>query len=259
MDDDERQTLDTALLQYQRTQTDIRGHDICNFLLLNSNVEELSEYSKTQTLRSRMQELSQYMSTERHHLGHDILMPSREVSPDLYDEEVDKLRKELHLDNALDMAFSPKKSSATATSQYAFHKNGKTRAKDLDIDLTPLREMENKDCSDDDEMPSGLPSKPLPLQQRISVAKFRAIMIQSQKSYDHEAIIDEIKDESGKYIPLSRIKNYTKKMQTMRGVSPADILDEWSLCRECQTRWAQRRWAEMWKYLVYGRLRPTDF
>merc|ERR1712087_23278 len=59
--------------------------------------------------------------------------------------------------------------------------------------------------------------------RRISVAKFRAIMRGSKKAYQVENIIEDIKDDSGQFIPLSNIASYSKNLKTMRMRSAKDV------------------------------------
>ena len=77
MDEEERDILNNGLLNYQRHNTDVRGSDLVDFLLINSNIEELPEESR----QNRVRELSEYVSAKLgNHFGLDILIPSNAPS-----------------------------------------------------------------------------------------------------------------------------------------------------------------------------------
>ena len=226
MDEEERDILNNGLLNYQRRRSDVQGNDLVSFLLVNSKFEELPEESR----QSRVRELSQYISSDQgNHFDHDILLPSnapsRQLSARTNDgfhfahmevESMEFMNETLDgLDlKALDHKLDVKKAIKLSALEEGDMKDGSE---------SPSAEVvhSGSDVDTDSECkgPPGLLS-------RISVAKFRAIMSNSQKSYQVEEIIEDIQDDTGKFIHLSEIGNYNKQVSTLHSVSLPESLVE---------------------------------
>lgn len=228
VDEEERNILNDGLLNYQRKKSDVRGGDLVDFLLINSNIEELPEESR----QSRVRELSEYVSANLgNHFGHDILMPSNAPSrlqsarehdhynfPFLDNDGVEIESMEFMGDSldALDLnAVSVGKAAALSG---PLDQGDMKDVSESESDSELLSDSDFESASEPRNAPSSRP--------RISVGKFRAIMSKSRKSYQVESIIDDIKDDSGRFITLSEIENYRKRVDTLRGPSVPECFAE---------------------------------
>jgi len=135
-----------------------------------------------------------------------------------------------HFDIAIDKALSLEPFADDANDTYNNDASKSKKTNEANQLKDPMEEQESQECKEESSESTETATKSKKRRtarlseiasNKISVARFRGIMASSNKEYDVEEIIGDLKDDNGD-IPLDQIAWYSKTLRTLRSQESFD-------------------------------------